>query len=176
MALYQSSLSTSLLAQKKKKEVPPPPSGAEPIDRYDYMQLVAKDGTVFWVHKQCARVSSTLKNYLEQDEVVVPKAAGGADDGAGGAAAPLPMPTDLMSPAGVPSKKHDVHYSEEPNPYGGRIAKALFRETSPELLEKAIQYMYYKFRYDSDPDHRPEFKVDTAVAVDLVQLADMLKC
>eukprot|EP01012_Entosiphon_sulcatum_P018641 TRINITY_DN2339_c0_g1_i1.p1 TRINITY_DN2339_c0_g1~~TRINITY_DN2339_c0_g1_i1.p1 ORF type:complete len:115 (+),score=10.02 TRINITY_DN2339_c0_g1_i1:87-431(+) len=43
------------------------------------------------------------------------------------------------------------------------------------LLEKAIQYFYYKHRYDNDPDHRPNFPVPPEIALDLMLVAHYLE-
>ena len=43
-------------------------------------------------------------------------------------------------------------------------------------LEKVVQYFYYKFRYDNDPDHRPDFYVPPEMALDLIQIATTLQC
>lgn len=44
----------------------------------------------------------------------------------------------------------------------------------PPLLEKAIQYFYYKHRYDNDPDNRPAFNVPPEMALDLMLVANYL--
>ena len=43
-------------------------------------------------------------------------------------------------------------------------------------LEKAVQYFYFKRRYDNDPDHRPEFHVPPEMALELIKVATMLQC
>ena len=42
------------------------------------------------------------------------------------------------------------------------------------VLEKAIQYFHYKYRYDNDPDNRPPFQVPPEMALDLMLVAHYL--
>lgn len=51
-----------------------------------------------------------------------------------------------------------------------------FPTTNAKLLEKAAQYFYYKFKYDNDPDGRPEFSVPPEMALDLIKVATLLQC
>ncbi|KAJ9461935.1 Elongin-C [Diplonema papillatum] len=51
-----------------------------------------------------------------------------------------------------------------------------FPSIRPEILEKAIQYFYYKHRYDNDPDDRPDFDVPPPIALDLMIVASYLGC
>eukprot|EP01059_Diplonema_ambulator_P025248 TRINITY_DN4226_c0_g1_i1.p1 TRINITY_DN4226_c0_g1~~TRINITY_DN4226_c0_g1_i1.p1 ORF type:complete len:113 (+),score=33.28 TRINITY_DN4226_c0_g1_i1:214-552(+) len=51
-----------------------------------------------------------------------------------------------------------------------------FPEIRPEILEKTIQYFYYKHRYDNEPDDRPEFEVPPEMALDLMVVASLLGC
>eukprot|EP01060_Flectonema_neradi_P029728 TRINITY_DN4170_c0_g4_i1.p1 TRINITY_DN4170_c0_g4~~TRINITY_DN4170_c0_g4_i1.p1 ORF type:complete len:111 (+),score=12.84 TRINITY_DN4170_c0_g4_i1:79-411(+) len=51
-----------------------------------------------------------------------------------------------------------------------------FPTIQPHILEKAIQYFYYKIRYDNDPEERVEFKVPPSIALDLMIVASHLGC
>jgi len=42
---------------------------------------------------------------------------------------------------------------------------------SAEIVEKIIQYLYYKIRYDHDPDNRPPFDIDPSIALNLMVAA-----
>jgi hypothetical protein len=48
-------------------------------------------------------------------------------------------------------------------------------EYSAEVVEKVIQYLYYKMRYDHDPDNRPAFNVDPSIALNLMVAAHNLE-
>lgn len=50
------------------------------------------------------------------------------------------------------------------------------RSLSAPLLEKTIQYFYHKYRYDNDPEHRPEFNVPYEMAIELIQVATQMQC
>lgn len=48
--------------------------------------------------------------------------------------------------------------------------------TSAALLEKTVQYFYFKHRYESDPENRPTFHVPHEMAIELIKVATMLQC
>eukprot|EP00760_Papus_ankaliazontas_P034143 PhM_4_TR7007/c0_g1_i1/m.39544/K03872/TCEB1; transcription elongation factor B, polypeptide 1 len=52
----------------------------------------------------------------------------------------------------------------------------VLEEIPAAVLEKAIQYFYYKVRYDHDPDNRPDFIVAPTMALDLMLAAKQLQC
>eukprot|EP00759_Apiculatamorpha_spiralis_P009632 PhF_6_TR16798/c0_g1_i1/m.25373/K03872/TCEB1; transcription elongation factor B, polypeptide 1 len=56
---------------------------------------------------------------------------------------------------------------------GNRIT---FEDIPTDVLEKAIQYFYYKTRYDNDPDRRPKFEVPPMMALQLMMAAKTLQC
>lgn len=41
-------------------------------------------------------------------------------------------------------------------------------EADGEVLEKMIQYFYYKTRWDKNPDERPAFHIDPTLALNLM--------
>jgi hypothetical protein len=48
-------------------------------------------------------------------------------------------------------------------------------EYSAAVVEKVIQYLYYKLRYDHDPDSRPPFIVEPEIALNLMVAAHHLE-
>lgn len=44
------------------------------------------------------------------------------------------------------------------------------------VVEQLIQYLYYKQRYDPEPETRPEFKIETYTALDLMTASYTLGC
>jgi len=48
-----------------------------------------------------------------------------------------------------------------------------FREISTPILEKVIQYFYYKVKYTNNPS-RPEFHIQPEIALDLLMAANFL--
>ena len=51
-----------------------------------------------------------------------------------------------------------------------------FPDIQPHILEKAVQYFYYKHRYDNDPEERADFDVPPTIALDLMIVASYLGC
>lgn len=51
-----------------------------------------------------------------------------------------------------------------------------FPYTSAALLEKTVQYFYYKHRYEGDAENRPTFHVAHDMALDLIKVATLLQC
>ncbi len=51
-----------------------------------------------------------------------------------------------------------------------------FPFTSAALLEKTVQYFYFKHRYEGDPENRPTFVVAHDMALDLIKVATLLQC
>ncbi len=49
-----------------------------------------------------------------------------------------------------------------------------FPEISPQVLEKVVQYFYYKMRYTNHPGHLPEFKIEPELALELLMAANYL--
>ncbi|KAL0488586.1 transcription elongation factor B polypeptide 1 [Acrasis kona] len=46
---------------------------------------------------------------------------------------------------------------------------------SAEIVEKLVQYLYYKMRYDHDPDNRPQFHIEPSIALNLMVAAHYLQ-
>jgi transcription elongation factor B subunit 1 len=51
-----------------------------------------------------------------------------------------------------------------------------FPEIPAIVLEKAIQYLYYKVRYTNSTQRIPDFDIDPALALDLLMVANYLDC
>eukprot|EP00906_Rhabdomonas_costata_P031004 RCo043819 len=68
---------------------------------------------------------------------------------------------NLLCPPGAPAEEHKTSLTL-PN-------------VDAAILEKAIQYFYYKTRYDNDPDNRPPFHVPPEMALDLMLVAHYLE-
>jgi len=49
-----------------------------------------------------------------------------------------------------------------------------FPEISPQVLEKVVQYFYYKMRYTNHSGHLPEFKIEPEYALELLMAANYL--
>eukprot|EP00762_Andalucia_godoyi_P001237 ANDGO_04758.mRNA.1 Elongin-C len=44
-----------------------------------------------------------------------------------------------------------------------------------DLVERAIQYLHYKKKWDHEPDERPQFPIDPESALQLILVADFLQ-
>lgn len=51
-----------------------------------------------------------------------------------------------------------------------------FPEISTQILEKVIQYFYYKMRYTNSHVRVPEFKIEPEIALELLMAANYLDC
>jgi len=51
-----------------------------------------------------------------------------------------------------------------------------FQEISTPILEKVIQYFYYKIRYSNSSVRIPEFDIDPEIALELLMAANFLDC
>jgi len=49
-----------------------------------------------------------------------------------------------------------------------------FREISTPILEKVIQYFYYKLRYTNSTTEIPEFPIEPEIALELLMAANFL--
>lgn len=49
-----------------------------------------------------------------------------------------------------------------------------FREISTPILEKVIQYFYYKVRYTNSTAEIPEFPIEPEIALELLMAANFL--
>lgn len=49
-----------------------------------------------------------------------------------------------------------------------------FREISTPILEKVIQYFYYKVKYTNSTSEIPEFPIDPEIALELLMAANFL--
>jgi transcription elongation factor B subunit 1 len=129
------------MAEKKKGKAPPVEEHPKvPFDATQMVRLIAKDGSEYVLHRNCATVSKTIKTMLVT------------------AAATLPQNTGALL-----------------LPLGGQSENVVNLPTVPsDLLEKAIQYFHYKYRYDNDPDNRPTFHVPPEMALDLMLVAHFL--
>jgi methionine-R-sulfoxide reductase len=48
------------------------------------------------------------------------------------------------------------------------------KPVAPQVLEKVVQYFYYKMRYTNHPGHLPEFKIEPELALELLMAANYL--
>ena len=51
-----------------------------------------------------------------------------------------------------------------------------FPEISTPILEKVIQYFYYKLRYTNSQVRIPEFQIDPEMALELLMASNFLDC
>eukprot|EP01027_Heterolobosea_sp_BB2_P007800 GEZU01011581.1.p1 GENE.GEZU01011581.1~~GEZU01011581.1.p1 ORF type:complete len:112 (+),score=20.53 GEZU01011581.1:51-386(+) len=49
-----------------------------------------------------------------------------------------------------------------------------FSDFDASIMEKVIQYFYYKQRYDHSPEDRPEFEIEPQIALELMMAAHYL--
>lgn len=132
-----------------KPPPPPPPVDQSNISPATYVRLVSREGHEFLVDRECAKVSRLIKHYLNSQQ----------QGGSGGSA-----------PASVKEVVMDEYQQE------GAMTVVRFPYTSAQLLEKTVQYFYFKHRYESDPENRPQFHVPFEIAVDLIKVATLLQC
>ena len=89
-----------------------------------------------------------------------------------------PSPTSSPRPRGAPACEILTHarvlcgtageYQESQQ----NVIK--FPEISAPVLEKVVQYFYYKLRYTGTTGHLPEFKIEPEFALELLMAANYL--
>lgn len=60
--------------------------------------------------------------------------------------------------------------------FSEKSGEIVFPEISTEILEKVIQYFYYKTRYTNSHVRVPEFKIEPEIALELLMAANYLDC
>ena len=73
------------------------------------------------------------------------------------------------------------HYTRpDAHAYAGQFSESRgeirFPEISTAVLEKVLQYMYYKVRYTNSKTPIPEFRIEPEVALELLMAANYLDC
>ena len=58
----------------------------------------------------------------------------------------------------------------------GQTGEIKFPEISTPILEKVIQYFYYKASYKNSQVRIPEFAIEPEVALELLMAANFLDC
>ena len=111
------------------------------------------EGHEFWVDRKCANTSGTIKAMLSG-----PRAASEA------VARPPRASLGDRSPA-----RRAGQFTES----SGEIK---FPEISTPILEKVIQYFYYKLRYTNSQVRIPEFQIDPEMALELLMASNFLDC
>lgn len=53
--------------------------------------------------------------------------------------------------------------------------KIVFDEIKSNILEKVIQYCYYKQRFDFDPENRKDFKIEPEISIQLMIASQYLE-
>ena len=97
----------------------------------DYIKLVSSDGQEFFIDRDCAMVSGTIRSML---------------DGPG-------------------------------NSLEQQQGEMTFRDINGNVLERAIQYFYYKTKYIDNPNAEvPEFTIEPEIALDLLKASNFLDC
>jgi transcription elongation factor B subunit 1 len=51
-----------------------------------------------------------------------------------------------------------------------------FPEIPGHILEKVVQYLYYKVRYTNTPQRVPNFNIEPEIALDLLMASNYLDC
>ena len=51
-----------------------------------------------------------------------------------------------------------------------------FPEIPAIVLEKVVQYLYYKVRYTNSSQRVPDFDIDASIALDLLMVSNYLDC
>jgi len=54
------------------------------------------------------------------------------------------------------------------------LGEVNFREISAPILEKVVQYFYYKTRYNNSATENPEFPIEPEIALELLMAANFL--
>jgi hypothetical protein len=124
-----------------------------PFDPTVMVRLIASDDYVFYVDRNCARISKVVRN-------LVPAAPSAAAPGAAAltidTAAAGKQTNSKPAPPGqeVAFLVDPASAAAAPDTLG--LATVKFPFLTAKQLETAIKFMCYKYRYDSDaPDHRP---------------------
>lgn len=55
-----------------------------------------------------------------------------------------------------------------------QLGEINFREISTPILEKVIQYFYYKLKYTNSTTEIPEFPIEPEIALELLMAANFL--
>jgi transcription elongation factor B subunit 1 len=144
-------LQGSLLSLRKKKVLPPPPTGAEPINKNDFVTLISKEGHVFILERKCACVSKLIRAYVGTPS---------------NSATEEPQDSNLVPAVSSPDVTWDATSP----------SVVRFPFIAANHLEKAVQYFYYRVKYENNPDQRTDFHVAPEMALDLIKVATLLQC
>ena len=67
-----------------------------------------------------------------------------------------------------------IPYSNKANFSEKALGEIPFREISAPILEKVIQYFYYKLKYTNSASEVPEFPIEPEIALELLMAANFL--
>ncbi|KAK7232404.1 transcription elongation factor B [Aureococcus anophagefferens] len=123
---------------------------SDDVKQTPYVKLISAEGHEFWVDRKCANTSGTIKAMLSGPRGQRPARA-----------SRRPPATQRPRAAG--------QFTES----SGEIK---FPEISTPILEKVIQYFYYKLRYTNSQVRIPEFQIDPEMALELLMASNFLDC
>ena len=58
----------------------------------------------------------------------------------------------------------------------GQTGEIKFPEINAKVLEKTVQYFYYKLKYTGSTGNLPDFKIEPEQALELLMAANFLDC
>lgn len=133
----------------------------------DPVKLIASDGSEIILDRRAAMVSGTIKSML-----CGPGAVGLAQDTVArdGSSALLHYELYLL---------YDCNSTGPFFDFAGQFTESQqgevkFPEINAKILEKVVQYFYYKLRYTNHVGVLPEFKIEPEAALDLLMAANFL--
>ena len=116
----------------------------------DMIKITSKEGHEFFVNRKVATVSGTIK---------------------------VSQPVDFASPPLSPCRITNAPVLRQAmlsGPFAESRGEIKFPEIEGHVLEKVIQYMYYKVKYTDSFVPIPDFKIEADVALELLMAANFL--
>ena len=117
------------------------------------VKLISAEGHEFWVDRKCACISGTIKAMLSGTR------------GEGGC-----VSSCLHTRGACPVR------ARAPGQFVESSGEIKFPDIHTAILEKVIQYFYYKVRYTNSNVRIPEFPIEPEIALELLMAANYLEC
>ena len=167
-------------------------ASAKAATSMDPVKLIAQDGSEIIIDRRAALVSGTIKSMLAGPGVCVcVHSRGDAPANAESADYPWYHPSGSRSPLHAPPPRHLFMNTASLTPIfcvvllvraragqfsEGQTGEIKFPEINAKVLEKTVQYFYYKLKHTGSSGSLPDFKIEPEHALELLMAANFLDC
>lgn len=157
-------------------------ASAKAATSMDPIKLIASDGSEIIIDRRAALVSGTIKSMLAgpgaRNQPSRPPRHGPCDPGHFLLRRPLSFPPAALS---APSLMLDLSFSRAFAVIPGSFQESQqgeikFPEINAKVLEKTVQYFYYKLKHTNYQGNLPDFKIEPEFALELLMAANFLDC